>query len=557
MPPNQRPLTRLDVKRLGASPPRRTVPQLSRAPLSPPALRRMSVVRPLLNGLRRRLHRMHLISIGVVAAAAVYLLTIAPSDSTATVVTVPAAAVVAVAEMPEVVDSAATGPATATAATVAAAEAATTTSALVLASVAPVPSPAVPALESPIETVAPAIPAPPVIADEAALPAPPAAPALDWATATVKKRDTLSALFRRHGVRVADAYAVAALDGAERLHTIRPGQEIQLAADADGRLIALRHRLSPLTTLSIRRAGRAEDTGRLRAETVTRAPDLQLRRAAGVISSSLLAAAKAAGLDFETTYAFAHLFDWQVDFAREIRAGDRFSLLFEEQYLDGEKIGNGDIVAAELLTRGRALRAVRHIDEHGRRRYYAPNGDGIQRSFLRSPLEFGRVTSNFSHKRFHPILKKWMPHRGVDYGAARGTPIRATGDGVVTTAKRKYGYGKTVIIRHGEKYTTLYAHLSGYADGVEAGARVAQGDVIGYVGATGWATGPHLHYEFRIRGVHHNPLTVELPKSDPIAARYQAAFVASAARWVARLHGAPATRADSGQVAHLQLDAVP
>jgi len=400
----------------------------------------MSVVRPLLNGLRRRLHRMHLISIGVVAAAAVYLLTIAPSDSTATVVTVPAAAVVAVAERPEVDDSAATGPATATAATVAAAEAATTTETLVLASVAPAASPAVPALESPIETtVAPAIPVPPAIADEAALPAPPAAPALDWSTATVKKRDTLSALFRRHGVRVADAYAVAALDGAERLHTIRPGQEIQLAADADGRLIALRHRLDPLTTLSIRRAGRAEDTGRLRAETVTRAPDLQLRRAAGVISSS----------------------------------------------------------------------------------------------------------------------KKWMPHRGVDYGAARGTPIRATGDGVVTTAKRKYGYGKTVIIRHGEKYTTLYAHLSGYAEGVEAGARVAQGDVIGYVGATGWATGPHLHYEFRIRGVHHNPLTVELPKSDPIAARYQAAFVASAARWVARLHGAPANRGDSGQVAHLQLDAVP
>jgi len=286
MPPNQRPLTRLDVKRLGASPPRRTVPQLSRAPLSPPALRRMSVVRPMLNGLRRRLHRMHLISIGVVAAAAVYLLTIAPSDSTATVVTVPAAAVVAVAEMPEVVDSAATAPAGEIAETGPAAEAAETTDALVLASVAPAASPAVPALESPLETPVPAIPVPPAIADEAALPAPPAAPALDWATATVKKRDTLSALFRRHGVRVADAYAVAALDGAERLHTIRPGQEIQLAADADGRLIALRHRLSPLTTLSIRRAGRAEDTGRLRAETVTRAPDLQLRRAAGVISSS-------------------------------------------------------------------------------------------------------------------------------------------------------------------------------------------------------------------------------------------------------------------------------
>jgi len=290
----------------------------------------------------------------------------------------------------------------------------------------------------------------------------------------------------------------------------------------------------------------------LRADTVTRAPDIRLRAGKGVIHSSLLAAAKRAGLDFETTYAFAHLFDWQVDFAREIRAGDRFSLLFEAHYLDGEKIGNGDIVAAELVVSGRRLQAVRHIDEHGRRAYYAPNGDGIQRSFLRSPVEFGRVTSTFSHKRFHPILKKWRPHRGVDYGAPRGTPIRATGDGVVTSARRRYGYGKTVIIRHGEKYTTLYAHLHTYADGIQAGARVAQGDVIGTVGATGWATGPHLHYEFRVSGVHQNPLTVELPKSEPIAARYKAAFVAEAAKWVARLQRGDL---DSDSVAQLHIDA--
>lgn len=528
MPP--RSLIQLDVKSIGA-PPRR---------------------HPVFARLRRRAHRLHLISIGVVAAAAVYLLTIAPLDSTATEtvtaaaaegIAAPAAAIVDIAESAAgeatAGDSTAPGPAEAEEPKV------------LLASADPAPPAvsvvAVEPLATPIE-IPPVAPSPP----EFTLP-----PDLAWTTATVKKRDTLSQLFKRHGVRVADAYAVAALDGAAVLRTIRPGQEIQLAANARGVLLALRHRPDPLTTLNITRAA-AESTGEntaaaaLRADTVTRTPDIRLRAGKGVINSSLLAAAKRAGLDFETTYAFAGLFDWQVDFAREIRAGDRFSVLFEAHYLDREKIGNGDIVAAELVVSGRRLQAVRHIDEHGRRAYYAPNGDGIQRSFLRSPVEFGRVTSTFSHKRFHPILKKWRPHRGVDYGAPRGTPIRATGDGVVTSARRRYGYGKTVIIRHGEKYTTLYAHLHNYAKGVKSGARVAQGDVIGFVGATGWATGPHLHYEFRVGGVHQNPLTVELPKSDPIAARYKTKFVAEAAKWVARLHGGDF---DSGSVAQLQIDA--
>lgn len=532
MPP--RSLIQLDVKSLGAPLHRRGRPFLAR--------------------LRRRAHRLHLISIGVVAAAAVYLLTIAPLDSTATE-TVAAAEFVAA----EVTTAAApagnaetvvAAPAENTETVVAAAPS-PAEAAILLASVAHAP-PAVPTAGAVFETEIP-----PAVAPDtrpAADARPP--PQFEWTPATVKKRDTLSQLFKRHGVRVADAYAVAALDGAHRLRTIRPGQTLELAAGAGGELLALRYRIDPLTTLRIDRAGDRGDDGAdagqaaFTAATVTRAPDIQLRAGRGVINSSLLAAAKRAGLDFATTYAFAQLFDWQVDFAREIRAGDQFSLIFEAHYLDGEKIGNGDIVAAELVVSGRRLQAVRHIDEHGARAHYAPNGDGIQRSFLRSPVEFGRVTSNFSHKRFHPILKKWRPHRGVDYGAPTGTPVRATGDGVVTSARRRYGYGKTVIIRHGEKYTTLYAHLHAYAKGVKAGARIKQGEVIGAVGATGWATGPHLHYEFRVGGVHQNPLTVELPKSDPIAARYRDAFVAEAARWMARLQRGDF---DPGSVA--QLDA--
>ena len=363
-----------------------------------------------------------------------------------------------------------------------------------------------------------------------------------WVTATVKKRDTLSRIFERHGLRINDAYAVVELDDAAPLRSIRPGQKIQLAMDdRGGALAALRYGLGEFTTLHI-----AAEDGRFTAEVITRTPEIRLRGAKAVIQTSLLRAAKRAGIGFETIYDLAQLFDWQIDFAREIQRGDQFAVIFEERYVDGEKVGNGDIIAAELIASGRRLRAVRHVDEHGRRAYYAPNGDGIERSFLRSPVKFGRITSNFTHKRFHPILKKWRAHRGVDYGVARGTEVRSTGDGVVTLAGNRTGYGKTVTVRHGAKYTTLYAHLRGFAKGIKTGARVKQGDVIGYVGSTGWATGAHLHYEFRVGGVHRNPLTVELPSSDPIAERYKPAFLTRADAWVAKLAhiGSPLAQLD-------------
>ena len=273
----------------------------------------------------------------------------------------------------------------------------------------------------------------------------------------------------------------------------------------------------------------------MRAETITRTPEIRVRSGKATIWTNLLDAAKGVGMEFETVYALAQLFGWQVDFAREIRGGDQFSVLYEELYLDNRKVGNGDILAAELIISNRRLRAVRHVDARGRSTHYAPNGDGIQRSFLRSPLKFARVTSRFSHKRFHPIFKKWRAHRGVDYGAPRGTPVLSTGDGVVTMARRDHGYGKTIRIRHGGKYTTLYAHLNGFATGMKSGVRVQQGEVIGYVGSSGWATGPHLHYEFRVDGVHRNPLTVKLPKSAPIARQHLREFLAHAGEWVARL----------------------
>jgi len=516
MPPKQRSLVQLDVKALAGRHP---------APVFSTALGR----------LLGRMRRLHLISMVLAVALAVYLLITAPSASTATE-TRPATTAPPIettetlktqGPLAQAANPAPPGPQPAT---------------LALASLAPAYSqPAIPgggewppkpesrdASEPTLTTIAPDNPNLSAAAPLHEIA--PAPPDHAWVTATVKRHDTLSQIFKRHGLKIAEAYAVAKLDGATALRTIRPGQEIQLAADPQGALAALRHRLDPTTTLHINRDG-----GLLRAKTVSRAPEIRLRKRKAVIRTTLSSAAKQAGLSDETLYEFARLFDWQVDFSREIQSGDQFAVLFEERYLDGEKIGNGDIVAAELTISGRRLRAIRHIDEHGHRAYYAPNGDSIQRSFLRSPVEFGRVTSKFTHKRFHPILKRWRAHRGVDYGAPRGTPVRATGDGVVKLAGRLHGYGKTITIRHGEKYTTLYAHLHNYAKGIKVGARIRQGEVIGYVGSTGWSTGPHLHYEFRVNGVHQNPLTVELPKSAPIAERYKPEFLAQADSWVAQL----------------------
>lgn len=351
-----------------------------------------------------------------------------------------------------------------------------------------------------------------------------------WTTITVKPRDTLSLIFQQHGLNVRDAYLAAELEDAAVLRKIQPGAEIRLAANESGGLAALHYRLDAFTTVRVLR-----EQQQLRADRITRTPEIRLRGARATIHTNLLDAALGVSMDFPTVFALAQLFGWQVDFNREIRSGDQFAVLFEELYLDGEKVGNGDILAAELMVSNRRLRAIRHVDAHGNRTYYAPNGDGTQRSFLRSPLKFGRVTSGFSHKRFHPIFKQWRAHRGVDYAAARGTPVRSTGDGVITIAKRDGGYGKTIVIRHAGKYTTLYAHLNGFAAQMKSGKRVKQGDVIGYVGSSGWATGAHLHYEFRVNGIHRNPLTVKLPKSDPIARQYLAEFLVEADAWGMRL----------------------
>ena len=229
------------------------------------------------------------------------------------------------------------------------------------------------------------------------------------------------------------------------------------------------------------------------------------------------------------------IFQWDIDFLLDIRAGDEFSILFEELYLDDQLIDTGRILAAQFVNQGELHRAVLYTDSTGIDRFYSPDGESMRKDFLRAPLEFTRISSNFNLKRHHPLFKTSMPHRGIDYAAPVGTPVLAAGDGTVRIASRTHANGNYVVLRHGETFETKYLHLSRIARGIRGGTRVEQGKVIGYVGATGYATGPHLHYEFLVNGVHQNPRTVELPKAKPIPASERSRFEQSTAIILAQL----------------------
>ena len=351
-----------------------------------------------------------------------------------------------------------------------------------------------------------------------------------WITTKVRSGDSLSKIFKRNGLHANDAYQLVRLNEAKVLLKIQPGQEIKLKKDKQGEFALLQYQPNIFDILTVRFRD-----DKFVAEVTKRTVEIRLNNTKATIHQHLLGAAKKARVSLSTTYKFIAIFGWQVDFTMDIRAGDQFSVIYEERYIDDKKIGDGDIIAAELIISGKVLQAIQHKDEYGVTNYYTPEGSGMKGAFLRTPLKFGHVTSVFSNNRLHPIKKIWRAHKGVDYGAPRGTPVRATGDGTVRIAKRNGDYGKTIIVRHGGKYDTVYAHLSAYARGIRSGAHVKQGEIIGYVGSTGLATGPHLHYEFRINGVHKNPMTVALPKSTPIAEKYKSQFQQAAMIWVAEL----------------------
>ncbi len=341
-----------------------------------------------------------------------------------------------------------------------------------------------------------------------------------WQTEKVRNGDTLSAIFKRLGLNLTTLHYLLQADGlGKELQRLRPGDELRFRTDGAD-LLELAYVPDALTTLHVS----LDDDG-WTAATVATPTETRTRFVGGIIEDSLYLSALDAGLDDRLIMELAGIFGWDVDFALDIRAGDRFGLIHEEIYAeDGRKLADGAILAASFTNQGKAFQAVRFTDPAGESNYFAPDGYSMRKAFLRSPVDFRRISSRFRGSRYHPVLGKKRPHRGVDYAAATGTPIKASGDGKVVHAGRKGGYGKAVILTHGGRYRTLYAHMSKYARGIRSGKRVRQGQTIGYVGSTGLATGPHLHYEFLVDGVHRNPLTVKLPKADPLDPKLLPAF---------------------------------
>ncbi len=348
--------------------------------------------------------------------------------------------------------------------------------------------------------------------------------ALDWKEVTVKSGDNLSIIFPKVGLSARDVYNVAQTGKSIKpLLNLKPGQELRfgLSTDTDGKTALKKLELifSPIKKLQLV----ATNDG-YKAETLTKETDKRQKQVYGEIESSLFGSGLKAGLSDKLVMELAHVFGWDIDFALDLRQGDSFKVIFEEDYLNGEKFDDGDILAAEFTNKGKTFRAVRYTDKEGNTHYYTPKGESMRKTFTRTPVHFSRISSVFNPNRKHPVLKTSRPHRGVDYAAKTGTPILATGDGKVNFIGNKGGYGRVIILSHGGKYTTLYAHMSKYKSGLKRGQRVKQGQVIGYVGMSGLATGPHLHYEFRVNGVHRNPLTVALPKAEPLNAKYMVEF---------------------------------
>ncbi|MES1943004.1 peptidase M23B [Salinisphaera sp. PC39] len=359
-------------------------------------------------------------------------------------------------------------------------------------------------------------------------------PARDWTEVDIQRGDTLSLAFQRHGLSYKDSLAIAHLDehGTRFTRGLRAGDTLLVDADDSGHVLALDYPLDAIRTLEVRASEKGEG---YTAEIVAADVEHRTAYASGRIDTSFYVDALEAGLSDKLIMDLAYIFGWDIDFVLDIRAGDRFVVVYDELYRDGEKIGDGKILAAEFVNRGRELRALRYTDAEGQGDYYAPDGKAMKKAFIRTPLDQFRISSHFNLRRKHPVLNRIRAHEGTDYAAPSGTPIKATGNGRIVFRGRRGGYGNVIEIKHSSRYTTRYAHMSRFASGLGVGSRVQQGQVIGYVGMSGLATGPHLHYEFRVHGHPRNPETVDLPEAEPLPEKHMADFREQAQPLLAQL----------------------
>jgi len=347
----------------------------------------------------------------------------------------------------------------------------------------------------------------------------PLAPSIHWDTIAVEPGDSLSHIFNRMGLRAADLHElVTSAKQAKALSRLLPGQELSFHI-ANNKLQALKLQQDKISTLVFERTPDGFKTSE-----ISREPEVRIKIASASITSSLYKAAEDANLPQRLIMDLANIFGGVMDFVYDVRAGDHVIVLYEELYIDGERYRSGDILAAEYVNRGRSYQAFRYTNTLGNTAYYSPEGESMQKAFLRAPLEFSRISSHFDPKRLHPVFKTIRPHRGIDYAAPRGTPVYAAGEGRVIEAGYTRANGNYVFVQHGPQYITKYLHLDRNA--VRKGNRVDQRQVIGWVGSTGYATGPHLHYEFLMNGVHRNPRTIvdKLPKAKKITATEMAMY---------------------------------
>ncbi len=351
-----------------------------------------------------------------------------------------------------------------------------------------------------------------------------------WQSVNVRSGQSLDGIFRKQGFSANTLHKIINLnDDTKQLKKIRPGDLFEFQRHEDNSLKRMRYAIDESRYLIIDFDGQ-----QLNASSQNRELVRQTTETSGTITSSLFLAGKQAGLNDGMVMKLANLFGWDIDFVLDIREGDRFFLVYEKIYRDGIFLRDGEIVGATFVNQGEKYQAIR-FDIDGQAQYFAPDGRNMRKAFLRAPLNFSYISSNFNPKRYHPILKRVKAHNGIDYKAPKGTPVYTAGDGkVIRSAYNQYN-GHHVFIQHANNIVTKYLHFTKRT--VKQGQRVRQGQVIGYVGATGLAQGPHLHYEFLLNGVHRNPRTVSLPKADPLGETQLAEFKLKAAPVLAQLNG--------------------
>lgn len=356
-------------------------------------------------------------------------------------------------------------------------------------------------------------------------------PVILWHDVTIRKGDNLSTLLKRLNLDMAYLPKILSINRAENhITSLKPGNKIRFLIAEDQSLHKIEYQIEPSQHLIIDLT-KAEPLAHFKKINL----ESHVHYTTVNIQNSFFAAGKIAGLTDQQIYTLVNYFAWEIDFARDIHPNDQLSVLYEDYYLGDKKVASGPVVAASFTNQGKTYDIIRFETPDGDSHYYDAQGRSIRKAFLRSPVRYTHISSTFDLKRRHPILNYRRAHEGVDLAAPYGTPIKSTGNGRVIYAGWKGGYGKMIIIKHNSQYTTRYAHMSRFNRRIKAGTRVKQGQVIGYVGSTGLATGPHVHYEFRINRRPYNPLKIKLPSAHPVPKRYRQQFLAKARGLLAEL----------------------